>query len=146
MDERFTDKAPTSGPGGILPGIFPVDAHGGHDPHRGRWLGWPGLVAYDGGVLSLLGLPTSFCAPVAAPPGLIGWALARQDRARMRQGLIDPRGQVAREYAGALCLKRTSMALGSLALWGLLWAGAQLMLLPSASGAAGTGSTRHEPS
>jgi hypothetical protein len=127
MEDRLTDKPPGPEPWGeVPPWERPGAVRRDCEPHHGDLLFTLGSTAFLAALLScmfgLVGLGL-LCFPVALPLGLVVWAVARHDLARMHSGMMDPRGDEKTEDARRLGLAAVWFGLVGAAMglfWGLL--------------------------
>jgi hypothetical protein len=132
-EDGFTDRPVPPVPPWQLPGNFRLD----REPHRAGLLLSLGVVGLGMGFLSayfaplaLLGAPLLRRHPVLHPAlaavalagmllGVLGWALAQKDLARMRQGLADPAGEDGTRYARAVAATAGFLGATAAVTWAL---------------------------
>jgi hypothetical protein len=88
------------------------------EPHRARLVRFLGIASLVLGVLSLCGGVTGLAA---LPMGVAAWTMARADLAKMRAGLMDPRGEKRTHQGGDCGLFGMLLSLLALGFWALLF-------------------------
>lgn len=100
-----------------MPGCFRLDG----EPHRGNFWWWLALLSYVFSILALVPFMGAAIGTLSFIPCLLVHCMAKRDLAKMRTGLMDPRGQVVTTNAAHLARLGLWFSSAGISIWGGLW-------------------------